>query len=221
MGRLGSFVISNEGKGTMKNVFVGVCLLGLTSAVLAQEPSGFMVGGGLSLDRGDFGEQLEDEFQAFVSQDITTDDDGFDTGLDAYIGYAFGGASSLRFGYRKFGEQSGDINVSGLGFGGYSVEADGTYLAADLLFPLSENFYLGGTLGLQNWDGDITLSAPGVRDRLSEDGRDFFFGLRTKYLINEGRAALVASYNRYSFEVEGGDDLKYSSLQLGLEAYFF
>ena len=41
----------------MKNVFVGVCLLGLTSAVLAQEPSGFMVGGGLSLDRGDFGEQ--------------------------------------------------------------------------------------------------------------------------------------------------------------------
>ena len=204
----------------MKKVFVGVCLLGLASVSVAQKPSGFMVGGGFALDRGDFGEQLEDEFQAFVSPDITTDDDGFDTGLNAYLGYAFGGASSLRFGYRKFGEQSGDIKVSGMGLGSYGVEADGTYLAADLLFPLSENFYLGGTLGLQNWDGDIVLTGPGIREKFSEDGRDFFFGLRTKYLINEGRAALVGSYNRYSFEVEGGDDLEYNSFQLGLEAYF-
>ncbi len=147
-----------------------------------------------------------------VSGYITTDDDGFDTGLDAYIGYAFGGASSLRFGYRKFGEQSGDINVSGLGFGGYSVEADGTYLALLICcWPAtSENFYLGGTLGLQNWDGDITLIAPGVRDRLSEDGRDFFFGLRTKYLINEGaRRSGTLAITVTVCEVEGRDDLKY------------
>ncbi|MED5388062.1 MAG: outer membrane beta-barrel protein [Pseudomonadota bacterium] len=205
----------------MKKIFMGICLLGLTSAAMGQEPAGFMVGGGVALDRGDFGDQLEDELQALVGPGVTTDDDGFDTGADVYIGFAFGAASSLRVGYRKFGDQTGDIDVSGFGFGKYSVEADGAYLAADLLFPLSEQFFIGGTLGVQNWDGDITLSAPGVRDRFSDDGRDVFFGLRSKYLINEGRAALVGNYNRYSFEVDGGDDLKYGSIQLGLEAYFY
>ena len=183
-------------------------------------PAGFMIGGGVSFDTGNFGDQLEDELDAF-GPGYSVEDDGASTGQDIYLGYAFGGASSLRLGYKRFGTQEGEARLNGVKTGDYEVDADGVYVAADLLFPLTETFFLGGTLGLQNWDGDVTARNPVSSMKASSDGRDFFYGVRAKFLFNEGRGGLVAGYNRYSFEDEAGDELEYDSLQIGLEGYFF
>ncbi len=48
----------------------------------------------------------------------------------------------------------------------------------------------------------------------------FFYGLRGKLLVNEGRGALVAGYSLYSFEDEYGEELEYNSLSIGFEGYF-
>ena len=76
-------------------------------------------------------------------------------------------------------------------------------------------------MGIQNWDGEVTARNPLSSIKSSSDGRDFFYGVRAKFLFNEKRGGVVIGYNRYSFEDENGDDLEYDSLQIGLEGYFY
>ncbi|MQX52413.1 outer membrane beta-barrel protein [Alcanivorax sediminis] len=190
-----------------------------TSAPASTQSGGFMLGAGLGFDSGNFSEELEDEL-AFIGPGFDVDDDGADIGKDLYLGYVFGGASSFRFGYREFGEQSGDVTYFGNKTGDYVLEADGVYMAVDLLLPLNETLFVGGTLGLQNWDGKVTARNAFFSSTESTDGRDFFYGLRGKLLVNEGRGALVAGYSLYSFEDEYGEELEYNSLSIGFEGYF-
>ncbi|MEQ3634832.1 outer membrane beta-barrel protein [Alcanivorax sp.] len=201
---------------------LAVMALGLlaSSAWGEAKPAGFMLGAGVSFDTSNFGDEIEDELDR-TGPGYSVDDDGAATGQDIYLGYAFGGASSLRLGYKWFGTQEGEVHQYGVKTGEYEVDADGVYVAADLLFPLSETFFLGGTLGIQNWDGEVTARNPVSSTKSSSDGRDFFYGVRAKLLFNEKRGGVVIGYNRYSFEDESGDDLEYDSLQIGLEGYFY
>lgn len=177
---------------------------------------GFLVGGGFARDAGNFADELEDA----LGGGFNVEDDGASVGPDLYLGYAFSGASSVRVGYRQFGEQSGEVFTGGTRIGEYEVDADGLYFAADIMFPLADTVYLGGTLGLQNWDGESTTTTALGTSKSSSDGRDFFYGLRGKFLFNQGKGGIVAGYTFYSFEDEMGEELEYNSLSLGVEGYF-
>lgn len=190
-----------------------------TNTPATAQPGGFMLGAALGFDSGNFADELEDEL-AFFGPGFEVDDDGAAVGTDLYLGYVFGGASSFRLGYRQFGEQSGDVTYFGAKTGDYSVEADGLYMAVDLMLPLNEKLFIGGTLGLQNWDGEVTARNAFESSSASSDGRDFFYGLRGKLLINEGKGAVVAGYSLYNFEDEYGEELEYNSLSIGFEGYF-
>lgn len=178
-----------------------------------------MLGAALGFDSSNFAEELEDELD-FFGNGFNVDEDGAGIGTDLYLGYVFGGASSFRFGYRQFGEQSGDVTFNGIKTGDYTVEADGIYLAVDLMLPLNEKLFVGGTLGLQNWDGKVTARNASFSSSDSSDGRDFFYGLRGKALINQGKGAIVAGYSLYSFEDEYGAELEYDAFSIGFEGYF-
>ncbi|EKF74370.1 hypothetical protein A11A3_09225 [Alcanivorax hongdengensis A-11-3] len=201
----------------MKRTLLAASLLSLSAVSMADQKLGLAIGGSLALDRSNFYDELEDELPSGVS----LDEDSAAVGGDIYVGLAFGGASTLRLGYRKFGDQDADAISGGVKTGDVKMEADGTYLAADLLFPLNDSFYLGGTLGLQNWDGKVTASGVGGRATIKDDARDFFYGLRGKALLKDSNLALTFSYNRYDFDAEGGDDIKYDSISVGLEGYFY
>lgn len=196
-----------------------VAAWGETTESKAPQQGGFMVGAALGFDSGNFADELEDEL-AFYGNGYDVDEDGAEIGTDLYLGYVFGGASSFRLGYRKFGEQSGNVTLNGVKTGDYSVEADGLYLAVDLMLPLNDAIFVGGTLGLQNWDGEVTARNALFSASDSADGRDFFYGLRGKVLVNQGKGAVVAGYSLYSFEDEYGDELEYNSFSIGFEGYF-
>lgn len=186
-----------------------------SNAAAEAQPGALMLGGSINVDRSDAADELEDALGA----GFDVDDDGSAIGPDIYVGYAFAGASSVRLGYRKFGEQAGDVSFAGSRVGDYSVEADGIYFAGDLMLPVSDTFYVGATLGFQGWDGDISTRTTLGASKDSADGGDFFYGLRGKFLFNEKNTGLVLGYTRYSFEDETGEDLEYDSLSIGLEVY--
>lgn len=213
----------------MKHVLSGVMAVAAMSfsaagwaednAPVASQPGGFMLGASLGFDSGNFADELEDEL-AFFGNGFSVDEDDSDVGTDLYLGFVFGGASSFRLGYRQFGDQSGDVLFSGIKTSEYTLEADGLYLAVDLMLPLNETFFVGGTLGLQDWESEFSVRSAVSSASDSLDGRDFFYGLRGKALINDGKAAIVAGYSLYSFEDEYGDELEYDSFSIGLEGYF-
>ncbi len=212
----GLFVILSGGK-MKKTLVVMLCSLAASGVWAEESPSrGLMVGAGVGIDTGNFADELEDE----LGSGFNVDDDGANTGADLYVGFAFGGASSVRLGYRKFGEQAGEVSFGGAKIGEYEVDADGLYLAADLMFPVADAVYLGGTLGLQRWDGESTTRTASGTSRASSEGSDFFYGVRGKFLFNQGKAGVVAGYTLYRFEDERGDELEYDSISLGLEGYF-
>ena len=163
----------------MKKTLIMLAALAAGNVWAADQDGAFLIGGGIAQDKGNYADELED----MLGSGFNVDDDGANLGSDLYVGYAFGGASSFRLGYRQFGDQSGDVFNSGIKIGEYEVEADGLYLAADLLFPVTDNLFLGGTLGLQNWDGKATARTALGTSSDSSDGRDFFYGVRGKFLI--------------------------------------
>lgn len=177
---------------------------------------GFMIGANVTMDSSNYAEEVED----LLGSGFNAKDDGANPGADIYIGYAFGAASSIRLGHRQFGEQRGDVLFNGFTAVEYSVDAGGVYLATDLMLPVGERFALGATLGLQNWDGEVTAKSSMGTEKEDSDGRDFFYGLRGKFLFNEGKGGIVAGYTRYSFEDESDTELEYDSFSLGLEGYF-
>ena len=108
-----------------------------------------------------------------------------------------------------------------------SLDGDGLYLAGDLMWPVSDRFSVGATLGIQQIDADLEYQRPVVfpgggtfTSRASDDARDFFYGIRARWVMGE-TSSFVAFYNRYSFEIEDADDdLEYDSLGLGFEWRF-
>lgn len=199
----------------MKKIVMAGALLLSVGVVQAEETAGpqFLLGGALSIDRSNFADELDDDLSG-LGFDID-DDSGLALGLDLYAGLSFLEASSFRFGYRKFGQQSAEVGIIGLpGSATAELDADGLYAAVDLMFPVSESFYLGGTVGLQKWDLDLDVE--GMTE--SEDGSDLFYGVRGKVLFGDQSGAMTLSINRYSFELEGSD-LEYTPVSVGVEFY--
>lgn len=181
------------------------------SVGLAQAEEGaphFILGGALSVDTSNFADDL-----AGLGFDVD-DDTGLAVGLDIHAGLGFMEASSFRVGYRKFGQQSAEVGVVGLpGTATAELDADGIYAALDLLFPVSDTFYLGA-LGLHDWEIDLDLEGYGD----SEDGNDLFFGVIGKMLFQDQTGALTMSINRYSFELDGSD-LECTAISVGVEFF--
>lgn len=200
----------------MKKVAIAGALLmsvaGFAQAEQAQSGPRFVLGGALSLDTSNFVDELDDDLSG---PGVDVDEgDSFPIGVDLYAGLGFMEASSVRIGYRKFGQQSADVTFAGLGKAEAELDADGVYAAVDLMFPISDTFYLGATVGMQSWD--VELDAGGSRD--SEDGSDLFYGVRGKFLFSEKNGALTLSLNRYAFDLPG-TDLEYVPVAVGVEFF--
>lgn len=199
----------------MKKVMMASALLvsaGLVQAENAAEP-GFLLGGALSLDSSNFADELDDDLSG-LGFDVE-DDTGLAVGVDVYGGLSFMEASSLRVGYRKFGQQVAEVSVVGVpGSATAELDADGMYAAMDLMFPVSDTFYVGGTLGLQKWDLDLDVE--GISE--SDDGSDLFYGVRGKVLFSDHSGAVTMSLSRYSFELDGAD-LDYTPISVGVEFF--
>lgn len=142
-------------------------------------------------------------------------------GWDIYVGYALNRYVTLRGGQRFFGE----AEVKGVGGQKLSIDADGLYLATDVMWPVSDSFSVGATLGIQDIHAKFEYArryaglVNTVPARDSDDARDFFYGVRARWVLGES-SSFLAFYNRYSFGVESSDDLEYDSLGLGLEWRF-
>ncbi|MCK0154666.1 porin family protein [Alcanivorax sp. S6407] len=198
----------------MKKIVMASALLLSTGLVQAEEAEArLLLGGALSIDSSNFAEELDDDLAAFGLE--ADDDSGLAIGLDLHAGLSFMEASSIRLGYRKFGQQSAEVTQPGfLGSVTAELDADGLYAAADLLFPVNDSFYLGGTIGMQAWD--IDLDVEGFSE--SEDGSDLFYGLIGKVLFNDKSGAVTMSVNRYSFDLDGSD-LEYTPISVGVEIF--
>lgn len=184
------------------------------SPLAVQADSGFLVGVSLAHDQSNADDFLED---VTVGIPVNISSPDAEIGADLYVGLAASDIFTFRIGYRKFGDAEADING---GIGKFEVEADGLYVAADAMFPLTPSFHVGGTLGIQNADITLRLRGPGGSDSLDDDARDFFYGLRAAWLLSE-QASLAASYTRYAFEAEDvSEDLEYDSFAVGLEYRF-
>ncbi|MEQ3724544.1 outer membrane beta-barrel protein [Alcanivorax sp.] len=192
----------------MKKILTAMALLAAATGVHAEKTSGFTVGGALSLDASDYIEKLDDDFGG-LDQDAP-----FGVGADVYAGFMFARASTVRVGYRAFGQQEAQFDYYS---GDLEVDADGMYAALDLMMPLGDVFALGGTLGIQEWDAEVDFDGFKVDD----DGRDFFYGLRAKWKVAEA-GAVTASINRYKFD--SGDellrDIEYTAFAGGFEFFF-
>ena len=141
-------------------------------------------------------------------------------GWDVYFGYAFNRYFTLRGGKRYFGEAESEV-----GSGKLSIDSDGFYVAGDLMWPVTDRFSIGATLGIQQVDVELEAKQRFFGGRSfshseSDDARDYFYGVRARWGLGES-SSLVAFYNQYSFEVDdSSDDLEYDSLGLGLEWRF-
>ena len=182
----------------MKKILTAIALLAAASGVHAEKTSAFTVGGALSLDASDYIENLDDDFG----------------GLDQDAPFGVGAASTVRVGYRAFGQQEAQFDYFS---GDLEVDADGMYAALDLMMPLGDVFALGGTLGMQEWDAEVS---DGVV-KLKDDGRDFFYGLRAKWKVAEA-GAVTASINRYKFDSDDElfRDIEYTAFAGGFEFFF-
>ena len=192
----------------MKKILTAMALLAAASGVHAEKTSAFTVGGALSLDASDYIEKLDDDFGG-LDQDAP-----FGVGADVYAGFMFASASTVRVGYRVFGQQEAQFDYFS---GDLEVDADGMYAALDLMMPLGDVFALGGTLGMQEWDAEVS---DGVV-KLKDDGRDFFYGLRAKWKVAEA-GAVTASINRYKFDSDDElfRDIEYTAFAGGFEFFF-
>jgi len=198
----------------MKKIAMAGALM-VAAGLVQAEAAGphFLLGGALSFDTSNFADELDDDL-AGLGFDVE-DDTGLAVGLDLHAGLGFMEASSFRVGYRRFGQQSAEVGIVGLpGTVTAELDADGMYAAVDLLFPLSDTFYLGGTLGMQDWEIDLDVEGTGD----SEDGNDLFFGVMGKVLFNDRSGALTMSINRYTFELDGSD-LEYTPVAIGVEFF--
>lgn len=196
----------------MKKILTAMALLAAATGVHAEKTSGFTVGGALSLDASDYIDQLDDDLGGALDQDAP-----FGVGADVYAGFMFARASTVRVGYRAFGQQEADFDYFFGGSGDIEVDADGMYVALDLMMPLGDVFALGGTLGIQDWDAEVDFD--GLKGE--DDGRDIFYGLRAKWKVAEA-GAVTASINRYTFDSKDEllHDIEYTAFAGGFEFFF-
>jgi hypothetical protein len=177
------------------------------TALAANDGGGVVFGAGVGYDQSNLDDFIED-----IGGPSASSPDA-ELGTDIYVGFAANQSVTVRFGHRRFGDAESEI------FGGLAdvdLEADGFYAAVDLLFPVTDRFFLGGTLGNQGIDAELSVGGNSIDD----DARNFYYGARAKWLLGES-SALTAAYNLYSFEVDdAGEDIEYNTLAVGLEWRF-
>lgn len=184
-------------------------------AAQAADGSGGVFGLGASRDQSNIGEFIEKE----GGPPMESADSAW--GANLYVGYAFNRYVTLRFGQRFLGGGEAD---SSSGASTVKIDGDGIYLAADLMWPVTDRFAIGGTFGNQSIDADIEVEQSGffgsTSRTVSEDARDFYYGVRARWTLGE-TASFIASYNLYSFEVDdASEDIEFDSLGLGFEWRF-
>ena len=177
------------------------------SALAAGDGSGMVFGVGVGYDQSNLDDFIEGTGGPSASSPDT------ELGTDIYIGFAASQSLTVRFGHRRFGDAESEVFN---GLAEVDLEADGFYAAVDLLFPVTDRFFVGGTLGSQGIDAELSAGGSSVDD----DARDFYYGARAKWLLGES-SALTAAYNLYSFEVDdASEDIEYDTLAVGLEWRF-
>tara|TARA_R110001606_G_scaffold345151_5_gene494046 strand:- start:1064 stop:1672 length:609 start_codon:yes stop_codon:yes gene_type:complete len=179
----------------------------------ADDQGSFLLGAAVTLDQSNL-DDFVDSLNTGVP--VGSTDDGL--GHNLYLGFKLNPNITLRLGQRRFGDAESDLAG---GAGKVELEGDGYYVALDLLYPFTDAFALGATLGNQGIDAKVKVSGPGFSESGSDDARDFFYGVRARYLLGD-HGALVAAYERYTFEVDynDSDDIEFDTFALGLEYTF-
>lgn len=199
----------------MKKVIFSAALLCLAMGAHAEKTSAFTLGASLSIDASDYINQVDSDLPANISLEQEA---AGGPGADVYAAFMFAKASTVRVGHRTFGIQEADIETNGVEVGSFEMNSDGMYAAVDLMFPLGDTFFLGGTLGLQEWDAEVDIAGT----KFSDSGRDPFFGVRGKWKISDV-GAITGGINRYKFNTNRArlnHDIEYTAVSGGFEFFF-
>lgn len=192
-------------------LFAAFTLFALTAHGQAADAGAPYIGGALSLDGSNWDELAEDNLGG------ATTDTPLGVGLDIYGGMQLNAIFGARLGYRVLGEQTVEVITAGSSPEA-TVNAGGLYVAADALFPLSDQLAIGGILGLYKWDADVEVQ--GLPDS-SEDGTDAFFGLVGRLTPADASFHFDVSYTLYKLDSNDiNDSLDYGALSGALTVRF-
>ena len=156
-----------------KLVVAGAAMLGAAGA-FAQAGNGFYAGGSVGNSH-------------WKGSDLGgLANDGSDTGLKVYGGYAFTPNLGLELGYADLGEFNGPLG---------SLKANGAYLDAVGTVPLGMNFSALGRVGLFN--GRLESNVAGLSDRDRSTKWKVGLGLQYDFSRNLG---VRGEWERYRFD---------------------
>ena len=185
-------------------------VLGATSVQAAD--TGFYIGGSLGQSKvSDFSGSDIDAANASEGITSSSSSDDKDTGWKAFAGYRVMKYLAIEGAYTNFGEATanGIVTAPAAFTFDSKFEAESWSLSALGILPLNEQFSLFARLGVNVWDADYSVSAPGfVSISDSEDGTDVVYGLGAAYNITKN-LNLRGEWERYDL---GGQDVDLLSL---------
>jgi len=185
-------------------------LLGLSSALAVaaeqeREPLGlFMAGIAGSIDVSDYDDDFPDA-------DLLPG-----LGIQLYAGLSPAEWFSIKAGWRTYGLQT----VEG---SGYEAELDvtGTFVEADLLAPITDQFLLGVTAGRTDWDLDesIDIGFAGFSGDVS--GADTYYGAKLRVIPPQGGMSVDMFVTQISLsDNELTRDIDFLSIGAGINLHF-
>ena len=153
---------------------MALCAASLPVAASATEqqeaPMGlFMAGIGASMDISDYDDEFPDG-------DLLPG-----LGVQLYAGLSPADWFSIKAGWRSYGLQT----VDGSGYEA-ELELTGTFVEADLLAPVNEQFLLGITAGSTNWDLEESIDVGFIDFGADVSGSDAYYGAKLRIIPPQG-----------------------------------
>lgn len=148
-----------------------VLAVGASGAALAENPTGFYVGGGF----GRFNLDIDNvsDFGSGISRAANDNDNSY----KLFAGYRFAPFIALEAAYVNLGEPGDAISSSGSN-GRYNLKADGFAPSVIGILPLGP-FELSGRVGYYYYDVDVStnLNTSGSQFLSGHSRNDFFYGV--------------------------------------------
>lgn len=188
---------------------VGICILGiaLSPNVVAQEDTGFYVGGNFGFTRADTGtlaDELRNDLVAsgFSSANVSIDES--DTGFKLLAGYQINRNFAIEAYYANLGTYALTVGTTGPAVAG-NGELEVTGVGVDVLgmIPFRRGFSGFARVGLFRWDSDFSFRATGPGGTAStsgsDDGTELKFGVGVQWALTPN-IRLRGEVEHYNFE---------------------
>ena len=190
---------------TIAALFLGALSTAASAAEQQDERTRFfMAGVGASIDVSDY----DDEFpNAELLPGL---------GVQVYAGLAPTKWFSIKAGWRSWGLQTVDGS-------GYEAELDvtGTFVEADLLAPISEQFLLGVTAGTTRWDLEESFDVGFAGFGADVSGSDTYYGAKMRVLPPQGGISVDLFVTKLTLsDNELVRDVDFTSVGAGINLHF-